>query len=74
MPRHIPVLPIPRYTLSVEQAAQALGICVDNLRKLYRGPAPKLQVIRVGRRVLIPEQAIGRFIERELTRSEERHE
>jgi excisionase family DNA binding protein len=48
--------------LSVEEAAQALGLARSTF---YVSVLPDLRVVRVGRRVLIPRRELERWLERE---------
>lgn len=52
---------IPRLTLTVSEAAQALGIGETLARELIR--TGQLPVLRLGRRVLIARAAIERLLE-----------
>jgi excisionase family DNA binding protein len=49
--------------LTVQQAADALSISAWTLRKWLATKPPKLEFIRLGRRVAIAEDALQRFID-----------
>jgi excisionase family DNA binding protein len=49
-----------RLTLSVEEAAAALGVSRDYFDKHV---IHELRVIRVGRRILVPTNELGRWVE-----------
>ena len=50
-----------RLTLTVREAAEALGLCENSLReRIRRGELPG--VIRLGRRILISKDALLRYL------------
>jgi excisionase family DNA binding protein len=52
-----------RLTLSVEEAAEALGVSRDTFE---RHVIAELHLVRIGRRLLIPTRELERWIEREM--------
>lgn len=55
-------LKIPCLTLTVNQAATALGVGRQSVLNLIRSHA--LRHVRIGRKIIIPRDAIGEFLER----------
>ena len=51
--------PMPDRLLSVEEAAEAIGVTRSTL---YEHVLPQLKTVRVGRRVLIPSRAVDDYI------------
>lgn len=51
--------PLPDRLLSVEEAAEAIGVTRSTL---YEHVLPVLRTVRVGRRVLVPSRAVDDYI------------
>ena len=52
-----------RIALSVEEAAEALGVSRDSFE---RHVMAELRVVRIGRRLLVPTRELERWIERQM--------
>jgi excisionase family DNA binding protein len=52
-----------RIALSVEEAAEALGVSRDSFE---RHVMAELRLVRIGRRLLVPTRELERWIEREM--------
>ena len=57
---------IEKYLLSREEAAQACGLCVIKLDQLIRRESDPLPYIQIGRRKLIPADALRDWINRQV--------
>lgn len=53
----------PRLALSVEEAAEALGVSRDSFE---RHVMAELRLVRIGRRLLVPTRELERWVEREM--------
>jgi excisionase family DNA binding protein len=61
MPEHVHPREVTRVTLTVDEAAAALGVSRDHLE---RHVLPELRVIRSGRRLLIRHAELERWAQR----------
>jgi hypothetical protein len=52
---------VPRIALSVREAAKSLGICEKHFRDKV---LPQIQIIRVGRRVLVTLKSLQEYVAR----------
>ena len=52
-----------KLTYTVEEVAEALGVGKNTAYELVR--SQRLKAVKVGRRYLIPQQEVGKFLERE---------
>ena len=50
--------------MTIRQAADALSISAWTLRKWLAAKPPKLEFVRLGRRIAVAEDALQRFIDR----------
>ncbi len=53
----------PKYCLTVEEAAEKLGIKRNLMYKLLLSVPPRVKSLKVGHRRLVPEKALTDFIE-----------
>jgi hypothetical protein len=56
-----PIEPIPRFTLTIAEAAQAIGV---SERHFHTHVKPKLALVPSGRRVLVPITELRDWVER----------
>lgn len=63
--------PLPKFALSVPEAAVALGISERMLRRLLEKD-PGLPRVHIGRRVVIPSRALEEWINRQAQEKRER--
>ena len=56
-----PIEPIPRFTLTISEAAQAIGV---SERHFHTHVKPKLALVPSGRRVLVPITELRDWVER----------
>ena len=64
-PEHVPTVTHPKPTMSMNDAAQYLGVGRSSLYELVR--TRQIRSIRVGRRILIPTHALDAYIADEKT-------
>lgn len=57
----VPIKIIGKY-LTVDEAAKALGLAVDSVRRYCNADTPKLRGEKMGRDWLIPESEIKRYL------------
>ena len=60
------VAPIPRLSLTREEAAQALGMSIDSFERHVQ---PTIRMVRCGRMRLVPVREIDRWLEAQAKRT-----